>query len=771
MLTRLAIVTIMLIASLPTPVVAQPSAISGIVADPSGGVLIGAVVTHDTGLSQRETVTDHTGRFAFEHVSAGPGRVTVSFPGFQTLTMAAVAGASLRIVLRPDGHSETVTVGIDRSVNRRVSSATKTDTPLRDIPQALSVVTHELIADQRMQNMSDVTRYMPGVGIAQGEGNRDTPILRGNSTTSDFFVDGVRDDAQYFRDVYNVERVEALKGPNAMIFGRGGAGGVINRVSRQAGWNPSREIVLQAGSWNDRRLTADLGSGFGPSLAGRISTVYESAGSYRNGVSLTRFGVNPTLAVNLGAATMLRVGYEHFRDERTADRGVSSFGGRPIAGSPSTFFGDPDRSTSRAEVNLTTAFVEHRFPNGSTLRTRTMYGAYDKFYQNVFPGVTNAAGTAVSLSAYNHDTERTNVFNQTDWVSIGHTGPLSHALLAGAEFGRQRTTNLRLTGYFTSLGPTVSSLFVPLDNPTTALPLEFSPGASDADNIGVATVAATYIQDQVSLTRRLQVVVGLRVDRFDVSFSNRRTQADLAATDVLLSPRVGVIIKPATPMSVYGNVSVAYLPRAGEQLGSLSLTNQALDPERFTNYEVGAKWDVSPSLAFTAAAYRLDRSNVAVPDPVDPTRSILADAQRTEGVELEVSGDVSSRWHVQGGYAYQNGRLTHTISSTALAGATLAMLPAHSLSFWNRVDLSAAWEVGLGVIHRGDSFTSLDNAVSLPAFTRADVGVFYNISRRMRAQLNVENVFDTLYYPSAHNNTNITPGSPRALRLSVVTRF
>ena len=142
-----------------------------------------------------------------------------------------------------------------------VSSATKTTTPLRDVPQAVSVVTSALIADQRMASMADVTRYMPGVGFAQGEGNRDTPILRGNSTTSDFFVDGVRDDVQYFRDVYNVDRVEALKGPNAMIFGRGGVGGVINRVTRQADWGQAREASLQFGSWDNKRFTADVGRG------------------------------------------------------------------------------------------------------------------------------------------------------------------------------------------------------------------------------------------------------------------------------------------------------------------------------------------------------------------------------------------------------------------------------------------------------------------------------------------------------------------------------
>ena len=146
-------------------------------------------------------------------------------------------------------------------------TATKTDTALVDVPQSVSVVTRDLIQDQSMQGLADVARYVPGAGMAQGEGNRDTIILRGNSSTSDFFLDGVRDDVEYYRDLYNLDRVEILKGPNAMIFGRGGAGGVVNRVSRQANWQPVREVTLQGGSWDNRRATFDVGDAISDGVA------------------------------------------------------------------------------------------------------------------------------------------------------------------------------------------------------------------------------------------------------------------------------------------------------------------------------------------------------------------------------------------------------------------------------------------------------------------------------------------------------------------------
>jgi catecholate siderophore receptor len=751
--------------------IATSRTLSGTVVDSTGGVVVGATVSLEAAEGPRETVTDASGRFAFQDVEAAPARLTVTLDHFAPAWLDVKGPRSgVRLVLQPLPVSEVVTVR--EGGTSRIVTATRTDTLLRDVPQAVTVVSRSVIADQRMQGMGDVVRYVPGIGIAQGEGNRDTPIFRGNSSTSDFYVDGVRDDVQYFRDLYNVERVEALKGPNGMIFGRGGVGGVINRVTRQAelGTAP-REVVLQLGSWDDRRVSGDLGLSPSPRVAFRVTGVYEKSDSYREAFGLERYGVNPTMAVAIGARTTLRAGYEHFHDDRTADRGIPSFQGRPVVTDASTFFGDPDASESTVGVDVVTATLEHDFGNGLVLRNRASYGDYDKFYQNVFPGAVSADGALVSISGYNNGTQRENLFNQTDLVVVRRALGMDHTLLLGAEVGRQETDNLRTTAFFTSIGPTVTSVNVPVADPRTSLPLTFRPLPTDADNHGVAGVLALYLQDQVALSRRLQAVVGLRYDRFDVDVTNNRTLSELSSRDDLLSPRLGLVYKPASSSSVYASYTVSYLPRAGEQLGSLSLTNQALDPEKFRNYEIGAKWDVTSGLALTAAAYRLDRSNVTVPDPADPTRSLLVDGQRTKGIELSVAGNLTPAWTVLGAYAYQEGEITRSLSPTAQAGATLAQLPANTLSLWNRYDFSPRAGAGLGLVHRGEVFTSTDNTVTLPAFTRLDAAVFVAITSRLRAQLNVENVLDTDYYAHAHSNNNITPGSPRAFRVGVSASF
>ena len=754
---------------------APDAALNGSVRDQSGAPIAGATVVAVGGDKRKHsTRTDVRGNFTLP-LAGGSGTVTVTAKGFVSLTErvdAVRAGDVRAFVLEIEGVRETVNVSGARGYQvQTVATATKTPTPLRDVPQAIAVVDRTLIDDQRMASIGDVVRYVPGIGIAQGEGNRDTPIFRGNSSTSDFFVDGVRDDVQYFRDLYNVERVEAFKGPNAMIFGRGGVGGVINRVSRQANWGSSREVSAQIGSWDNRRITGDIGQALSANSAVRVTGVYENSDSYRDSVGLERYGVNPTAAYAFGPNTILRAGYEHFHDARTADRGISSYQGRPVETAPSTFFGDPSQSHVKATVNVFSSMFEHRFGPRVTLRNRASYGDYDKFYQNVFPGAVNAAGTAVSLSAYNQGTTRRNLFNQLDLTVSQRTGAIRHTLLAGAEAGRQVTDNLRLTGYFTPVGPSVTSILVPLDNPVSSMPVDFRPSATDADNHGVATVAAVYVQDQIVVSRRIQAVAGVRFDRFDVDVHNNRTNTDVASRDGLLSPRASLIYKPADAVSVYGSYTLSYLPRAGEQLSSLQLTNQALDPEEFRNYEVGAKWDFSPALSLTAAVYRLDRGNVAVTDPLDPTLLILVDAQRTKGVELGLSGNITRAWSLVGGYAFQNGEITRSLSPTAQAGAVLAQVPKHSFSLWNKFDFSSAWSAGLGIISRGEIFTSTDNTVVLPRFVRVDGAVYYNVKRHLRAQVNVENLFDRDYYASAHSNTNITPGSPRAVRVSLITRF
>lgn len=715
----------------------------------AGGATSRAVAGSLTSAEALRELLDGTG-LAARFPDDGTALVTpATAGGAYTLTPITVVGERRR------GYAAT-----------RSTTATRTDTPLRDTPQSVSVVTRDVIADQAMQGMADVVRYVPGITMGQGEGHRDAPTIRGNSTTADFFVDGVRDDAQYLRDLYNVERVEALKGSNALVFGRGGGGGVLNRATKEAQWAPVRVLTAEGGSFEHRRGTVDVGQGLGGSVAVRVNGMYENSGGFRDEYELRRFGVNPTVALALGARTTVRAGYELFDDHRSVDRGIPSAQGAPSNARITTFFGNPDSSYSTVRVHAGTALLEHA-AGGVTLRNRTRFASYDKFYQNSFPGAVNAAGTQVSLSAYANATDRRNLFNQTDLVLDLATGPVKHTLLLGTELGRQATENFRETGYYNG---TAASFAVPFGEPTVGTSITFRQSATDADNRAVATVAGVYVQDQVEVARFLQLVGGLRWERFDVDFRNRRNDQRLGRQDELLSPRAGVVVKPMEPLSFYGSFGVSYLPSSGDQFSSLTATTETLEPEEFTNREVGAKWDVRPGLALSAALYRLDRTNTSAPDPADPTRIVQTGSQRTEGWELGATGSVTDFWQVAAGFASQDAEITST-TSAAKAGQRVPLVPEHTLSLWNRVQVVPALGVGLGVVRQSEMFAAIDNTVTLPGFTRADGALFLRLGPLLSGQVNVENLLDEKYYATSHGNNNIMPGASRTVRVSLTTRF
>ena len=647
------------------------------------------------------------------------------------------------------------------------STATKTATPLRDVPQAVTVVSRKLIADQGMQGMADVARYVPGVTMGQGEGNRDQPTIRGNSSTSTFFLNGVRDDVQYLRDLYNVERVEGLKGANALIFGRGTGGGVINRVTKEAEWAPTRELTVQGGSYGTRRGAVDVGQGVSETVALRLNGMYENSDRFRHDVNIERYGINPAVTIAAGADTRITANLEHFYDYRTADRGIPSFRGQPAAADARTFFGDPSQSWSDVRINVGTALIEHDVTPALQLRNRTLYGDYDKAYQNVFPGSVDSTGALVSISAYNSRNDRTNLFSQTELTYRVATGSVTHTLLGGIEVGRQVSWNLRNTGFFDG---TETSVTAPFDHPTISRSLIFRPSETDADNRVRVTTLGVYLQDQVALTRYLQLIAGARLERFDLTFHNFRNGEDLDRQDDLVSPRAGLVVKPLEPLSLYGSYSVSYLPSAGDQFGSLTATTQTLEPEKFENYEVGAKLDVATGLSLSAAVYQLDRTNTSAPDPVDPSRTIQTGSQRTKGLEVGATGNPTPQWQVAAAYANQDAYITSQTSQAAL-GAKAPLVPRNTFSLWNKYQLHRMWGIGVGAIYQDRMFAATDNAVTLPSFTRFDAGTYFTLSRELRAQVNVENVFDKRYFITSHSNNNISPGSPRAVRVSVTAGF
>lgn len=651
-------------------------------------------------------------------------------------------------------------------------TATKTETELKDVPQAVTIITEKQIADQALRSIADVLTYVPGAMPGTGEGNRDQITLRGNNTTADFFVDGIRDDTQYFRDLYNADRIEVLKGPNAMIFGRGGGGGVVNRVTKRATLNDTREFSLQGDTEGGYRITADVDQALSPSAGVRVNGVYEDGDSFRRGVDLERYGINPTVGLVAGPDTRIDLSYEFLHDRRTTDRGVPANGSRPLEGFRRTFFGDPAKSFAEADVHLASFAVQHGLTEGLTLRNRTQYGKYDKFYQNIFPGAYNAQAGTVRLSAYNDAVDRENVFSQTDLVWNTNLGGLDQTILFGFELGWQDSTSRRQNGFFQPSDS--ANLDVPVTAPTINANLIFRPVNTNAQrtpanfNHSEASVAAVYLQDQIRFGM-FEIIGGIRFDRFELDAKNLNTGQEFNRVDELFSPRIGLIAKPTDALSLYASYSRSYLPSSGDQFTSLDLTSQALKPEKFDNYEIGAKWELLPNLLATAAVYQLDRTNTRAPGAV-PGEIVLTGSQRSRGLELGVQGDITRRWHLSTGYAYQDAEITST-TSAAPEGRKVPLVPRHQFSLWNRYDVNGQLGFGLGVVARSKAFASISNAVTLPGYARVDAAIFYELSPGIEAQVNVENIFGANYFATAHSDNNIAPGAPTTGRATIRFRF
>lgn len=652
--------------------------------------------------------------------------------------------------------------------------AAKTPTPLVDIPQAISVYTREQIEDQALQDLADVLRYTPGVSSNQGEGHRDQITIRGQDTTADFFVDGIRDDVQYYRPLYNLERVEILKGSNALLFGRGGGGGVVNRVTK----TPVLDETFYGGSasvdsFGAFAFTTDVNLALGDVAGFRLNAMVEEFDNHRDVFGGNRFAVNPSVGVSLGEKTRLLVSYEYVDDDRIVDRGIPAVAGGtvvnpagPARGVYRTFFGSPDANTATLQAHILRGRLEHSFTDNLRYDMTVQYADFEKAYSNIYAIASNLAAGRVGLDGYRDATQRKNFLIQGNLVWTGQTGPIGHTLLAGYEYGDQQSANNRQNVRFASTGTnTVSLAFSdPLVIPAFAFPV------NNRNTVSDVTFYSVYVQDQISLGDHFDIVAGVRYDRFEIDVNDIQAARVLGRTDDKWSPRLGLIFKPIEPVSFYASYTRTFLPRSGDQFLSLTPAQATLAPESFDNYEIGAKWDIASDLRVSIALFQLDRENGVVVDPANPANSLLT-GSRTRGFEAQFTGQVLPGWQVNAGYSYLDADERGRVVAGLVDNRAIGQVPRHMASLWNRYDVTERLGFGLGVIHQASQFASISNTVRLPAFTRVDAAVFFKLSDQIDAQINVENLFDERYFPASHNDNNITTGEPINARFTVRARF
>lgn len=644
------------------------------------------------------------------------------------------------------------------------SSATKTATPLINVPQAVTVITADQLEDQGITQLGNALRFVPGISMESGEGQRDEVFIRGQETTADFYLDGLRDDAEYFRSLYNVERVEILKGSNALIFGRGAGGGAINRVSKTADTGMFfASAAASVDSFGAYSVSGDVNTPISQNAALRLNATYENFNNDRDFYNGRFIGFTPTLTIEPSPDTRFVASYTYDNDERVTDRGIPSLNGLPLMGYEDTFFGDPDYNSSEVEVHIARARVEHDFSRALSFNASLQYADYDKFYANLVPGGGTTA-TTVNISGYESATTRTNLIGQTNLVGNFNTGSVGHTILVGAEFTSSDTDSVRDQARFNN--GTATSITVDLAQ--VIVPPAFILVPQRASTSDLSTVSF-YVQEQMDLGI-IQLVAGVRYDEFDLQTVDLVANYAAARKDSRWSPRLGLIIKPQDNISLYASYSESFLPQSGNQFSVLDSVDVALEPETFENLEAGIKWAIQPELFLTAAVFRLTRDNTQAPAPSGSGLTVAAGTSRVDGFEFGLAGELVDNLNVSLGYAYLDGEITQTTNAAA-AGTVLQQVAKHHITAWGRYDVTERLGFGAGVIHQSKQFASLSNNVVLPAYTRVDAAIYFDVTEMLALQLNVENLFDEEYYPSAHGDNNIQPAEPLNASISARISF
>ncbi|MEO9079307.1 MAG: TonB-dependent siderophore receptor [Rhodanobacter sp.] len=698
--------------------------------------------------------------------SASSAAMATNVAMLRTDLGAAQDSASTRLL------EEVQVYGMGQATSYRIgsgSTATGTQTALIDVPQSIQTIPAAVLRDQGAQSLGDAVRNAPGVSLRQGEGNRDEFYIRGVKTKSDFFTDGLRDDTLYYRDLYNVAQVDVLQGPAAILFGRGGGGGLINLVTKQPERETIRDLSIETGSWGHLRGTLDVGGALGELGAFRVLAMGEDSGGFRDHYYVQRHAINPKLRFQLSERTQLDLGVSYLNDHRFEDRGIPSRNGRPVDVSRNKFFGSVDQNLARSRVEAFNAKISHAVNDQVTVSNAFRVTDNDRLYVMAYPGSAVDDQDRVKLDAYARGTNRLSYFDRTELVARFETGALSHTLLVGSEMGWQRDNDRQVLpdkGKKKTLPGTY-----PLANPIS-LPVAMS--KIDFDNHAVGKEFGVYVQDQISVGSHWKALVGIRRDRFSVSANYLKpgvTPNFTKNVDTEWSPRAGLIYKPVENNSIYASVTQTYTPNAFNIAVSQKKPDGAhLTPEKDTNYEIGNKLDLLDGrLSITAALFQLNLKDVVSSAADGSGRLVSTGAERNRGFALATEGALSSKLSVYANYTRLNAVITET-TDDAEAGAHEGLVPRNQFSIWTRYALTPHWGFGAGLRGESAKYTSYTNEVVLPGYTQADLMAYYQADK-YRVQVNVNNVTDKSYYSTANGDNEIMPATPRSVMLRLSMGF
>jgi catecholate siderophore receptor len=705
---------------------------------------------------------------------------------------------------RKDDRKETtlpevkVRSAIDRDYKMDASTtATKTETPLRDIPQFMNTIPEGVLRAQNATSLQEALRNVPGVSYAAGEsGTQANQVfyLRGFPAGGDLFIDGVRDLGEYNRDVFATESIEVMKGPSALIFGRGSTGGIINQTSKQPGIVDRKEVSATFGNFDKKRLTADWNANLGNDNAVRLLGLAEDSGSFRYPQDVKRVGFAPSVRFGIGYPVDITLSYYFLKTQDVTDygqptltpayTGTGRFAMPPV--SPEKYYGYANHDYTDHTTNIATAKVEWRLDRNVTLRNVLRIAKYERSVEATISTLTatDVNGAPVTPSTplellrvtRAHDSGRTRdndddaIINQTDVVFKFDRGGMKHTLLTGMELARER---LDRVSFALDANPGQAGVQVPVSftsfldpDPNTQLSYTKTPNVR---SFAQGDTVAAYVQDQIEINEYWKALLGVRFDYYKSQARTENALTGAIATGPFSRPedmwsgRAGLIYQPTDTQSYYVSVGNSYNPSGelgvyGQNGTNLNPVNENLDPEKNVGYEVGATWDFAQGMQLRGAIFRNEKTNARKLEEDGTT--VLTGKRRVDGIEFQFAGYLMPNWEIYSGIAFMNGKIVEAPAS--IQGKKPLGVADVAGNVWTVYKLGGGWEIGGGVRGTSGFWLNDANTGEVPACAIVDLTAAY-VKSNYEVRLNVTNVADKTYYIGGYqNNPNrVIPGEPR----------
>lgn len=659
----------------------------------------------------------------------------------------------------------------------------KTQQLTKDIPQSVTIVSEQLIRERNADTFKEALRNVAGLTFNAGEGGRigDNITLRGYSAVGDLFLDGIRDIAQYNRETFNLEQIDILRGSGSMLFGRGSTGGVINQVSKKAKPVDINEASLTVGSYDYRRLTADLNKVINQDLSFRLNLMDTQTDTFRNGVQQKRWGVAPTLTWGAGTADEVTLSYYHLKDDNIPDYGVPYFKGRPLNVPIERFYGMSNADYEKNQTGIATASYTHLFDNDTSLRAIVRKADYDRDLRAVAPRLGSVTGTtcatsnnlaavtdatAVCRQRQARGSAEHTLAAQVDFATKLAAAGMQHEVLAGFEYLQEEASRFTNTSTLVNPFTTVGS-----NNTAPVLPANFEASFNrTAYNRYEGRTISVYGQDTIEFMPKWKLLLGTRFDSMKADYNRPAPAGPLSRSDDVWSWRSGLMYQPTNLATYYASYGNSFNPSAE----AYQLDNRTANtpPEKSRNIELGAKWEMlDGNMSVRTALFRSEKTNERNTDVASPNVAVLSGRRHTDGLELESVGRMSSQWEVFANVAAMRAKVDEASADQAgTKGKVPVNTPDYTYSLWTTYKLGGGWKVGGGLEGVGSRYANAANTIVVPGYRRVDALVEYSISKAYSLKLNVFNLFNEKYYEGIYTGHTL-PGTPRSAQLTLTAKF